>query len=179
MSKLNTTRFTILGVVVLCAALLTSVADAAKPYRERIPIGGGPYVELPGEFEFCPASIAPTGVSVEVVGGNHAFSQFENGVSTVTGRHVDRFTNLDNGTSVILELQGRTVVVPHGDGTSHATLTGVLGFNFYPGDVGPGDMTVGRTYVFTGSVDLDFDSSGVVVAFSSNARMVDVCALIA
>jgi hypothetical protein len=172
-------RFITVATAVLCAALLAPVANATKPDRWRIAIGDPPYVELPGDFEFCPASIAPDGVSVEVIGGNHAISDFASGRSMVTGRHVDRFTNLANGKSVTVELQGRATFVPQDDGSANATLSGVLGYNFWPGDEGPGDTTVGRTYVFTGSVDLVYESSGVVSAFSSTAQMVDVCALLA
>lgn len=172
-------RFTTLAVAVLCAALLAPVANATKPDRWRIPIGEPPYVELPGDFEFCSASIAPDGVSVEVIGGNHARTDFASGRSMVTGRHIDRFTNLANGRSVIVELQGTATFIPQDDGTANSTLSGVLGFNFWPGDEGPGNTNEGRTYVFTGSVDLVWDSSGAISAFSSNAQMVDVCAQLA
>jgi hypothetical protein len=57
--------------------------------------------------------------------------------------------------------------------------SGTALFEFFPGDVGPGDQTTPGVYVFTGDIKLGFDASGAVVAFSSTGTMDDVCAMIA
>jgi hypothetical protein len=59
-------------------------------------------------------------------------------------------------------------------------LSGTSGFLFFPGDVGPGDVTTSRIYIFTGNVRLVFGgATGSVIAFESAGTMEDVCAMLA
>jgi hypothetical protein len=102
---------------------------------------------------------------------------FDTGRQLLT-RHPDEFTNLPAGNSVAVQLQGSADAVPQADGSFDGRLSGATAFTFFPGDVGPGDETTTRTYVFTGDVRLTFDQSGAIVAFSSSGTMDDVCAMI-
>jgi hypothetical protein len=104
---------------------------------------------------------------------------WDNGRALFSGRHPGEFTNLATGKSVDLQLQGSADFVLTADGGAEGRLSGTSVFEFFPDDVGPGDQSLPRVYVFTGDVKLVFDPTGAVVAFSSTGTMADVCAMIA
>jgi hypothetical protein len=168
-------RWAVAACAVALGAVLAPIAHGGKPFREQVPLGSSGEM-LPGEA--CPVSIAPKGVGLEVIGGNHALSFFDDGRFLVTGRHVDRVTNIATGASVVLELGGSVMDRPLDDGTTHGRASGTLGFVFLPGDAGPGDTHTGRFYVFTGTFRYVYDSTYTVTEFESVGTMQDVCALL-
>jgi hypothetical protein len=113
------------------------------------------------------------------VGPTSVLRIWDTGRQLFSGLHPDEFTNVATGRSVTLQLQGSADQVPQADGSFDGRLSGTTAPTFFPGDVGPDDQTTGRTYVFTGDVNLVFDASGAVVAFSQTGTMADVCAMIA
>jgi len=148
---------------------------ASQPHRQVLPQVD--QVDPPGAD--CPEALAPAGVRVRSVGPTSTLFTFDNGTQMLIGRHPDEFTNVATGKSVVLQLQGMAVTVPHADGTADAWASGTIAFTFFPGDVGPGDQSTVRTYAFTGHIRLAGDNSGAVVAFSSTGKVDDVCAMIA
>lgn len=171
-------RFTIFALVVACAALLVPGALAGKPDRHRVPVGSS--TVFPAGVA-CPEEVAPAGVRTELIGGNEAVTFFDNGKFLATARHIVEFTNLASpDRSVVLHIEGNFAEVPQEDGSFEMQGSGTTAFIFFPGDVGPGDTTTGRTYLFTGNLRLVADGFGAIVAFESvGTKMEDVCAMIA
>jgi hypothetical protein len=163
----------LVGAVALllgCVTALAPDASASKPVRIPSPIGNiNPF----------PAGTAcPFTLQGVLVGGNQVQTFFDNGRFHATGRHIDRFTNMDTGTSTTLALQGSVDVVPTADGGSILQGSGITVFVFYPGDAGPGDTQTGRTYLFTGDFVATSDPSGAVTAFKSAGKSQSVCAML-
>ena len=157
------------------SASLAPAAMADKP--ERIVLPGIDEIDPPGVD--CPPALAPGGVRNRNLGPTSVLRIFDTGRQLLSGRHPDEITNVATGKSIDLQLQGSAAAVPRANGSVDGRLSGTTTFTFFPGDVGPGDQTTGRTYLFTGNVRLVFDTSGAVVAFSSTGTMSDVCAMIA
>ena len=88
-------------------------------------------------------------------------------------------TNVATGKSIVIKFQGRVASIPQRDGSTVMRLSGTQGFLFFPGDVGPGDDATGRSYVFTGEVELVIGALGSVIAFEATGPMIDTCAMIA
>ena len=156
-------------------ASLPPAALADTP--DRIVLPGIDQVDPPGLD--CPAALAPDGVRNRNLGPTSVLRIWNTGRQLLSGRHPDEITNVATGKSVDLRLQGSADFVPRADGSFDGRLSGTTTFTFFPGDVGPGDQTTGRTYVFTGDVKLVFNNSGAIVAFSSAGTSDDVCAMIA
>ena len=154
---------------------LAPAAMADKPDRQVVPQTD----EYFGPGEECPAALAPEGVHVHNTGPTSVLRVWDTGRALFSGRHPGEFTNLATGKSVDLHLQGSADFVPQADGSGDGRLSGTTVFEFFPGDVGPGDQMTHRVYVFTGDVKLRFDASGTVVGFSSTGTMADVCEMIA
>jgi hypothetical protein len=161
--------------VYLAGASLAATAMADPPDRQVLT----PTDEYFGPGEECPAALAPEGVRVHNTGPTSVVRVWDTGRALFSGPHPGEFTNLATGKSVDLQLQGSADFVPLADGGVEGRLSGTTVFEFFPGDVGPGDQMTPRVYVFTGDVKLLFDASGTVVAFSSAGAMADVCAMIA
>jgi hypothetical protein len=166
----------IVAVVMLGSAFLAPAALAGKPDRLRLPPFES-FVDPPGLA--CPEAIAPEGVRVTYAGGNQALTVFDSGRVMLTGSHSAEMTNVATGKSVVQDFHGSLTFVPLPDGSEELRLSGTAGFTFFAGDVGPGDIAVGRNYTFTGNVTLVFGADGSVIAFESSGRMEDVCAMIA
>jgi hypothetical protein len=164
------------AVTTLCTAFLAPAALAGKPDRMRLP-PFEPFVDPPGGS--CPVAIAPEGVRVSYAGGNQAFTVFDDGRTMFTGRHSDAITNIATGKTVVLDFHGSVADTPQPDGTVISRLSGTTAFVFFPGDVGPGDVTTARSYLFTGSVKMVFGTNGSVIAFESAGKMESVCDMIA
>jgi len=169
-------RSAIVALAAVLSALLASSAVAGKPDRQMVPLDASDV--FPPGFA-CPEAIAPEGVRVTRAGGNAAITFFDNGSVMTTARHPDLVTNIATGKSVIVELQGSGAFVPQPDGSGDLRLSGTTVFTFFPGDVGPGDDTTGRSYLFTGNVQLVFGAAGSVIAFESSGLREDVCAMLA
>jgi hypothetical protein len=154
---------------------LAPAAMADKPDRQVLPPGDTVYPA----GEECPAALEPAGVRVRNTGPTSVLRVWDTRRSLFSGRHPAEFTNLATDKSVVLPLRGSADAVPQADGSFVGRLSGTTLFEFFAGDVGPGDQTTPRVYVFTGVVKLLFDPSGAVVAFSSTGTADDVCAMIA
>ena len=161
------------GAVLLmlgCAVAATPDAFASKPIRMPAPIGNS---------NTFPAGIAcPFTLQADLVGGNRVLTFFDNGRFHATGRHIDRFTNVDSGTSTRIDQQGSFDSVPTVDGGQILRGSGTNSFVFFPGDAGPGDTRTGRTYLFTGHFAATSDPSGTLTAFTSSGKREDVCAML-
>jgi hypothetical protein len=154
-----------------CAAALGPAASAGQHVRIPAPIGGDGNTFPAGEA--CPFTLHAV-----LVGGNQVLTFFDDGRFHATGRHVDRLTNVDSGTSIRLELQGSVDAVPTADGGSIIRGSGITGFVFFPGDAGPGNVEIGRFYLFTGHFVATSDPSGVLTSFTSAGTSQDVCAML-
>jgi hypothetical protein len=163
----------LVGAVALllgCVTALAPDASASKPVRIPAPIGNS---------NIFPAGTAcPFILQGDLVGGNQVQTFFDNGRFHATGRHIDRFTNVDTGTSTTLALQGSVDVVPTADGGSILQGSGITVFVFFPGDAGPGNTQTGRTYLFTGNFVATSDPSGAITAFRSAGKSQNVCAML-
>jgi hypothetical protein len=169
-------RFVVVtGLALLASAFIAGQASAGKPDRQRLPMGE--FLAEPGLV--CPEAIAPAGVGFANVGGNAVGTLFDNGTFVITGRHPDEVTNVATGKSIVIKFQGRVASIPQRDGSTVMRLSGTQGFLFFPGDVGPGDDATGRSYVFTGEVELVIGALGSVIAFEATGTMIDTCAMIA
>ena len=136
----------------VCAVVVAPGALASPPVRVPAPIGNS--------NTFDAGTACPFTLQIELIGGNQAFTFFDDGRFHATGRHIDRFTNLDEGTSTTLEMQGSINAVPTADGGSILSANGITTFVFFPGDAGPGDTETGRVYTFTGGFVATSDPSG-------------------
>ena len=153
-----------------CAGALGPAASASGHFRIPAPIGGEGNTFAAGEL--CSFTL-----HTELVGGNQMLTFFEDGRFHATGRHLDRFTNVDLAISIALDLQGSFAVVPTADGGSIIRGSGVTGVLFFPGDAGPGDTESVRSYLFTGTFVATSDPSGVITSFSSDGKSQDVCTM--
>lgn len=173
-------------ICALLLALASIAASGASAFRAPVAMADVPdRLVLPGIDEVdppgldCSVAIAPDGVRNRTLGPTSVLRVWDTGRQLFSGRHPDEITNVATGKSVVLPLQGSANAVPRADGSVDVRLSGTTAFTFFPGDVGPGDQTAGRTYVVTGDVKLVFDASGALVAFSHSGPMDDLCAMIA
>ena len=165
------------GLLVGAAALMLGCvvtgapdASASTPVHIPAPIG---------HSDTFPAGTAcPFTLQAELVGGNRVFTFFDNGRFHATGRHIDRFTNVDTGTSTTIDQQGSFDNVSTADGGSILQENGINAFVFFPGDAGPGDTQSGRTYLFTGQFVAISGPSGAITTFTSAGKIQDVCAML-
>jgi len=103
----------LVGAVALLLGCVTAHApdaSAGKPVHTPSPIGNINHFQA---GDACPFTLQG-----ELVGGNQVQTSFDNGQLHFTGRHIDRFTNMDTGNSTTLALQGSFDVVPTADGGS-------------------------------------------------------------
>jgi hypothetical protein len=170
MKRLSALAVSGLAVVATCVIAGPAVASASKPVRIPAPIGNS--------NTFLAGTACPFTLHTELVGGNQALTVFDDGRFHATGVHIDRFTNVDTGSSTTLALQGSVDAVPTADGGSIFQGGGITGFVFFPGDAGPGDIQTGRFYVFTGHFLGASDPSGAVTRFKSTGQSQDVCAML-
>ena len=163
----------LVGAVTLmlgCGVAAAPDAFASKPVRVPAPIGNSN--TFPAGFA-CLFTL-----QADLVGGNRVFTSFDSGRFHATGRHIDRFTNVDSGTSTTIDQQGSFDSVPTVDGGSILRGSGINGLVFFPGDAGPGDSQTGRTYLFTGDFVATSDPAGTITFFTSAGKTQDVCALL-
>ena len=170
--RLSVLAVSVLAVVATGVAASPAVASASasKPVRIPAPIGIS--------NTFAAGTACPFTLHTELVGGNQAFTFFADGRFHATGVHIDRYTNVDSGSSTTLALQGSVDVVPTADGGSILQGSGKTGFVFFPGDAGPGDTQTGRFYIFTGQFRGTSDPSGAITTFKSTGQSLDVCAML-
>lgn len=120
-----------LALMLGCAMALAPEASASPPVSIPAPIGN---------TNTYPAGIAcPFTLQTTLIGGNQVLTFFDDGRFLATGRHIDRLTNVDTGTSITLNLNGIVSQVPTADGGSVLRAIGITSFIFFPGDAGPGE----------------------------------------
>ena len=125
------------SLAVATSVILAPAAMASRPVHIPAPIGNS--------NTFPAGTACPYTLRGDLVGGNQAFTFFDDGRFHATGRRIDRFTSVSTGTSTTIALQGSVDVVPTADGGSILRASGITTFVFFPGDAGPGDTQVGRT----------------------------------
>ena len=163
----------LVGAVALMLGYVVAAAPdafASKPVRMPAPIGTS--------NTFPAGAACPFTMQADLVGGNRVFTVFDSGRFHATGRHIDRFTNVDSGTSTTIDQQGSFDSAPTADGGAVLRSSGINAFVFFPGDAGPGDSQAGRTYLFTGNFVATSDAAGTITAFTSAGRIQDVCGML-
>jgi hypothetical protein len=153
------------------AAVLAGSATAAKPIR-------GPALG-PGSFTFPAGVVCPFAVLAEEVENRQTETIFSDGTVVYTGFFLTRIVNLENDEEITLVSGGPARLSQEGANTRLST-QGPIIFFFFPGDAGPGDPSVGRTYIFYGNTSTLADSATFAfLSFSYKGRAIDLCARLA
>ena len=169
-------KLTLLAAAIAALAMVFGPASTASAGSAsgRIPVGTV-LGNIPAALA-CPA--ATSGMTVTDVGGNLSVKNFPDGKSLITGSGQLEVTNTASGTSVVVPSTGMGTLVPQGTGVVNAAAGHML-WEFFPGDVGPGDQATGRLFLIVGSATAQISAAGTTVAFSYSGQIVeDVCALI-
>jgi hypothetical protein len=162
-----------LVVVVLaaCTAALVPAANAAKPIRN-------PFV-APPPTTFPAGLVCPFEVFVEAVENKQTETVFSDGTIKVTGFFSTRVVNTENDEELMLVSGGSVRLSPEG-ANLRVEIRGPIIFFFFPGDAGPGDTSVGRSYYFHGHTSGLFDPSTFVgFSFEHHGEATDLCAALA
>jgi hypothetical protein len=164
-------RVTLVVVLAACTAAFVPAADSAKPIRN-------PFV-APPPTTFPEGMVCPFEVFAETVENRQTETTYSDGTTKITGFFSTRVVNTENdkeltlvsGGSVRLSLEGANLRVE---------VRGPIIFFFFPGDVGPGDVSVGRTYYFHGYTSAVVDLSTFVgLTFEHHGEATDLCAALA
>jgi hypothetical protein len=121
----------------------------------------------------------PDGVTITYLGGNISFWTLPTGTLKASGHQQVEVTNNLTGKSVVITSDGMGKFVFEADGTLINTSSGSSLWSFYPGDVGPGDQSAGRLFLFVGTQTGVIDPAGATVAFNYSGKIIeDVCAAV-
>jgi hypothetical protein len=165
----------LLAVAILAAVLtaaLASGAGATKPIRN--PAAGPPSLAFPA------GGVCPFPVFAEVLENRQTETIFSNGEIQFTGFFLTRVTNMANPDNSLELVSGGPVRLSFGETTFHITTRGPIIFFFFPGDAGPGDDSVGRTYYFHGHTEIEaVQATGLFVSFEFSGKADDLCAALA
>ena len=162
-----------LVVVVLaaCTAALVPAANAAKPIRN-------PFV-APPPTTFPAGLVCPFEVFVEAVENRQTETIFSDGTIKVTGFFSTRVVNTENDEELTLVSGGSVRLSPEGDNLL-VEIRGPIIVFFFPGDAGPGDVSVGRTYYLHGHTSAVVDpATFLFVSFEHRGEATDLCAALA
>jgi hypothetical protein len=102
--------------------------------------------------------VCPFAVSVDSVSINETLTVLENGRVFVTGLSVERVTNLDSGTSVVVNVSG-PFTLTDADGVQTFVARGRNLWGFHLGDLGAGES--GALLLTTGLATLTASPSGL------------------
>ena len=164
----------LIAVVVSAAALTAAFAggaSAAKPIRN--PADGPPLLDFPAGM------VCPFPVVAEALENRQTETVFSNGDIVYTGFFLTRVTNVANGASLTLVSGGPVRLTP-GPITTQITSNGPIIFFFFPGDAGPGDNNMGRTYFFRGRTETVADSETFAFnSFAYTGKADDLCTALA
>jgi hypothetical protein len=153
-------------------AMFASVASAGPP-SGRIPPGTS-FGSVP-----CGPPATPEVVALTYLGGNASAWTLSNGKMMSGGHFQIEVTNNQTGTSVVITGDGVGKTVSQADGTSTLHADGMALWSFFPGDVGPGDQSTGRLFLFKGTQTATISASGATTAFNYSGKIVeDVCAAV-
>jgi len=165
-------RVTLVVVVLAaCTAAFVPAANSAKPIRG--PAGGPPSLTFPAGV------VCPFAVFAEAVENRQTETIFSDGTIVYTGFFLTRVVNVENDKELTLVSQGPVRLSFEG-ATVHLSTQGPIIFFFFPGDAGPGDDSVGRTYIFYGNTATVADAATFAfLSFDYDGRAVDLCAALA
>lgn len=164
-------RVSLVVVVAVCTAALVPTANAAKPIRN-------PFVASPPTT--FPAGVAcPFEVFVETVENKQTETVFSDGTIKDTGFLSTRVVNTANDEELTL-LSGGSVRLSFEGDKLRVEIRGPIIVFFFPGDAGPGDDSVGRTYYLHGHTSLVVDfATFAFVSFEHRGQATDLCAALA
>lgn len=160
---------TVAGLAAL--AVFASVASAGSS-SGRVPPGTvlGPVVPCAG---------TPEGATLTYLGGNLSLWPLSNGKMMGGGHFQIEVTNNQTAKSVVITVDGMGETVFNADGTATQHSGGISLWSFFPGDMGPGDHSFGRLFLFKGTQTATYDSTGATIAFQYSGTIVeDVCAAV-
>jgi len=152
-------------------AALAPAANAAKPVRN-------PFV-APPPTTFPAGLVCPFEVFVETVENRQTETIFSDGTTKITGFFSTRVVNTENDEELTLVSGGSVRLSPEG-ANLRVEIRGPIIFFFFPGDAGPGDTSVGRSYYFHGHTGGLVDPSTFVgLSFDHHGVATDLCAALA
>ena len=165
-------RVTLVVVMLaVCIAALEPVANAAKPIRN-------PFV-APPPTTFPAGLVCPFEVYAETVENRQTATTFSDGTTKITGFFSTRVVNTENDKELTLVSGGSVRLSPQG-ANLRVEIRGPIIFFFFPGDAGPGDTSVGRSYYFHGNIEGLVDPSTFVgLSFEYDGVATDLCAALA
>ena len=151
-----------------CTAAFVPAANSAKPIR-------GP-AEGPPSFTFPAGMVCPFAVFAEAVENRQTETIFSDGSILITGFFLTRVVNVENDKELTLVSGGPVRLSPEGENL-RVTTHGPIVFFFFPGDAGPGDDSIGRTYFFHGNTStLVVPATGEFLSFDHRGQATDLCA---
>lgn len=158
-------------VISVCAALFAAFASAgsaSKPVRG--PFAGPPPTTFPAGM------VCPFSVYAEAVENRQTETVFSDGTVLVTGFFLTLVRNVETGKELTLVSQGSVRIDPE-DGNLRVTIDGPIIVFFFPGDAGPGDASVGRSYFFHGRTSFLVDTTTFLISsFDHSGKATDLCA---
>jgi hypothetical protein len=154
-----------------CMAGFVPAASADKPIHN-------PFV-APPPTTFPAGLVCPFEVFVETVENRQTETIFSDGTTQITGFFSTRVMNTENDKEVTLVSGGSVRLTPEG-ANLRVEVRGPIIFFFFPGDAGPGDTSVGRSYYFHGLTGGLVDPSTFVgLSFEHHGAATDLCAALA
>jgi len=154
-----------------CIASLVTAANAAKPIRN-------PFV-APPPTTFPAGLVCPFEVYAETVENRQTQTIFSDGTIKITGFFSTRVVNTENDEELTLVSGGSVRLSPEG-ANLRVEIRGPIIFFFFPGDAGPGDTSVGRSYYFHGHTSGLVDPSTFAgLSFEHHGVATDLCAALA
>jgi hypothetical protein len=170
-------RFFGLAAVLVALSLALPIGASAGPQGTRVPPGTVIGVFPAGQV--CPDALGE--VTWTVLSGQESYVDKPDGrLMAGLGTAQWEVRSAATGKAVVLKTAGKatySALQPDGTYTIHASGQGFFGF--FPGDVGPGDQTAGRTFLFKGTQKGVNTTAGATIEFRYSGQIVmDVCAAI-
>lgn len=168
-----TSRFLAVTLAVTASLVVfAGAAQAAKPER-------GPATSPPS-FDFPAGVVCSFPVHAEAVENRQTATIFSNGKTFITGFFLALVRNeAEPANELTLVASGHQQITPAGENILLQTHGPIL-FFFFPGDAGPGDQSVGRTYLISGNTEVLVDpETFTFVEFSYTGHARDICAELA
>jgi hypothetical protein len=156
--------------VLIATGALASTASAERPTRDFVPAGTLSY----------PAGKACSfGLLIEVVINREyalTFPADANGDVRVivTGRLVARYTNVENGHSLELNIGGPVFYTFHPDGSFDAVLAGRSAINLYPTDIPPGPIAL----LNSGQLVITLTAESQLILHDQVGHSASICAML-
>jgi hypothetical protein len=155
-------------ILIAIAAMSPSVARAGKP--TSCPVG----TCINGPVSYPAGLVCPFPVRVEPLNDSTVVHALPDGDVFITGRLVQRATNLRTGESIDFPRSGPLRLVFNQDGTVTDISLGQLLWTFFAQDVGgPG------LFLFKGRVVIQSTPDGSAASVSRVPNKIDVCRLLA